>query len=94
MAAIVLVVVLAGVAALLLTDHDETIAPSVPEPRGEGTPSFAFAVVHMGALPTAQLRVRKPVRTDPVLKLRVASMTRMRCGHSRARLKYAARTRS
>jgi hypothetical protein len=67
-AAIALILAVAGVA-LLLVPGDETINPSVLEPARQ-TPAFAFAVVHTGALPTAQLQVRKAVRTDPVLKLR------------------------
>jgi len=84
--AAILVAAVAG-AALLFVPREETVAPSVREPEREGAPAFAFAVVHTGALPTAQLQVRKPVRTDPLLKLRgpselasrrvIASVTRL-----------------
>jgi hypothetical protein len=86
-AAIALVAVLGGVAALLLMQREDAIAPSVLAPQRERAPAFAFAVARTGALPTAQLRARKAVRTDPVLKLRgeskrasarvIASVTRL-----------------
>jgi len=85
-AAITLVVVGAGIA-LSLAPGDERVTPSLVEPASEHAPPFSFAVVHTGALPTAQLKVRKAVRTDPVLKLRgpsqvastqaIASVTRL-----------------
>jgi hypothetical protein len=71
--AIVLVVAIAGIAALILVPRDRTVEPSVLSPEREHTPAFAFAVTHTGALPTAELKARKPVRTNPVLKLRGAS---------------------
>jgi hypothetical protein len=72
-AAIVLVAVLAGVTALILLPRDQAVEPSVLAPERERTPAFAFAVAHTGALPTAELKARKAVWTNPVLKLRGAS---------------------
>ena len=73
MAAIVLVAVLAGVTALILLPRDQAVEPSVLAPERERTPAFAFAVARTGALPTAELKARKAVWTNPVLKLRGAS---------------------
>jgi hypothetical protein len=71
--AILLVVAIAGIAALVLVPRDRTVEPSVLSPEREHTPAFAFAVTHTGALPTAELKARKPVRTNPVMKLHGAS---------------------
>jgi hypothetical protein len=48
-------------------------APSIIQTGPERTPAFAFAVGRNGALPTAAIRSRKPVRADPLLRLRGAS---------------------
>jgi hypothetical protein len=67
--------------------RDDRITPSIIQPGPERTPAFTFAVGRSGALPTATLRARKPVRTDPVLHLHgrsrlasrraIASITRL-----------------
>jgi hypothetical protein len=72
-AAIVLAAALVGITALVVLPRDQTIEPSVLAPEREGTPAFAFAVGRTGALPTAELKVRKPVLKNPVMKLRGAS---------------------
>jgi hypothetical protein len=53
--------------------RDDRIAPSIIQAGPERTPAFAFAVGRSGALPTAAIRSRKPVRTDPLLRLPWAS---------------------
>jgi hypothetical protein len=52
---------------------DEPIAPSILEPAPQRTPAFSFAVGRSGALPTSAIKARKPVRTDPLLRLHGAS---------------------
>jgi hypothetical protein len=58
---------------LLLVPRHDMIAPSVAAPELAGTPAFTFAVPHTGALPTGQIRIHRPVHTDPMVKLRGAS---------------------
>ena len=69
------VVVLAAVAlgVWLLPERNEAVAPSLVQPERQRTPSFAFDVAQRGALPTTQLRIRRPVRGNPILPLRGAS---------------------
>jgi hypothetical protein len=64
--------VLAAVAAAaaFLIPRNERVPPSLVPTGPEPVPAFAFAVTRSGALPTAAIRVRKPVRTDPTLRLR------------------------
>jgi hypothetical protein len=66
------VVVLAVVAAiaLLIIPRNDRVVPSIVTTGPEPVPAFAFAVTRTGALPTAAIKVRKPVRTDPTLRLR------------------------
>jgi hypothetical protein len=52
---------------------DRIAAPSIIQSGPERTPPFAFAVARSGALPTAAIRSRKPVRNDPLLRLHGAS---------------------
>ena len=52
---------------------DRIAAPSIIRSGPERTPAFAFAVARSGAPPTAAIRSRKPVRTDPLLRLHGAS---------------------
>lgn len=54
-------------------DDRISFAPSIIHTGSERTPAFAFAVARSGALPTAAIRSRKPVRTDPLLRLHGAS---------------------
>jgi hypothetical protein len=64
------VVVAAVVAiAILSWPRDEPVTPSVVPSTSERTPAFAFAVRRSGALPTAQLKIRKRVGTNPELRL-------------------------
>jgi hypothetical protein len=69
------VVLVAAIAVIwfVFGSWDERIAPSIIQTGPERTPAFAFAVARSGALPTAAIRSRKPVRTDPLLHLRGAS---------------------
>jgi hypothetical protein len=70
------VVLVAAIAVIgfVFGSRDERIAaPSIIQTGPERTPAFAFAVGRSGALPTAAIRSRKPVRTDPLLHLRGAS---------------------
>jgi hypothetical protein len=69
------VVLIAGIVVILLVfgSRDDRIAPSIIQTGSERTPAFAFAVGRSGALPTAAIRSRKPVRTDPLLRLPAAS---------------------
>lgn len=53
--------------------RDDRITPSIIRIAPARTPTFAFTVARSGALPTASIRSRKPVRTDPLLRLRGAS---------------------
>ncbi|TMK55559.1 MAG: hypothetical protein E6G54_09800 [Actinobacteria bacterium] len=62
-----------GVIGFVIGSRDDRIAPSIIQTGPERTPAFAFAVGRTGALPTAAIRSRKPVRTDPLLRLRGAS---------------------
>ena len=72
-AAVVLVAAIA-VVGFVLGSRDDRVAPSIVQTgRPERTPAFAFAVGRSGALPTAAIRSRKPVRNDPLLRLRGAS---------------------
>jgi hypothetical protein len=70
---IALIAAAAAISAVVLWSRDEPIAPSILEPVPQRTPAFAFAVGRSGALPTAAIKARKPVRTDPLLRLRGAS---------------------
>jgi hypothetical protein len=54
-------------------DDRIAFAPSITQTGSERTPAFAFAVARSGALPTAAIRSRKPVRTDRLLRLHGAS---------------------
>src|SRR6476661_11073826 len=54
-------------------DDRIAFAPSIIQTGPERTPAFAFAIARSGALPTAAIRSRKPVRTDPLLRLHGAS---------------------
>jgi len=71
-AGVVLVVAIA-VIAFVFGSRDDRITPSIIQTGPERTPAFAFAVGRSGALPTAAIRSRKPVRTDPLLRLGEAS---------------------
>ena len=83
------VVLVAAIAVIwfVFGSRDDRIAPSIIQTGPERTPAFAFAVGRSGALPTAAIRSRKPVRTDPLLHLRgtsrlasmraIASITRL-----------------
>ena len=70
-----MVVLVAMIAAIgfVFRSRDDRITPSIIQTGPERTPAFAFAVGRTGALPTAAIRSRKPVRTDPLLRLRGAS---------------------
>jgi hypothetical protein len=57
----------------VLVPRHERVAPSIVQAGPERTPAFAFDVRQGGALPTAAIRIRKPVRSDPLLRLRGAS---------------------
>jgi hypothetical protein len=72
-AAGVLLVAAIAVIGFVFGSRDDRIAPSIIQTGPERTPAFAFAVGRSGALPTAAIRSRKPVRTDPLLRLRGAS---------------------
>ena len=69
------VVLVAAIAVIgfVLGSRDDRITPSIIKTGPERTPAFAFAVARSGALPTAAIRSRKPVRTDPLLRLHGAS---------------------
>src|SRR5947208_13375926 len=69
------VVLVAAIAVIgfVIGSRDDRIAPSIIQSGPERTPAFAFAVGRSGALPTAAIRSRKPVRTDPLLRLGGAS---------------------
>jgi hypothetical protein len=71
--AIALIVAAAAISAIVFWSRDEPITPSILEPAPQRTPAFAFAVGRSGALPTAAIKARKPIRTDPLLPLRGAS---------------------
>ena len=62
-----------AVIGFVIGSRDDRIAPSIIQTGPERTPAFAFAVGRTGALPTAAIRSRKPVRTDPLLPLTWAS---------------------
>jgi hypothetical protein len=72
-AVIALIAAAAAISAIVFSSRGERIAPSIVEPAPPRTPAFAFAVGRSGALPTAAIKARKPVRTDPLLPLRGAS---------------------
>jgi hypothetical protein len=72
-AVIALIAAAAAISAIVFWSRDEPITPSIVEPAPQRTPAFAFAVGRSGALPTAAIKARKPVRTDPLLPLRGAS---------------------
>jgi hypothetical protein len=70
------VVLVAAIAAMVFVfgyRDDRIAAPSIIQSGPERTPAFAFTVARSGALPTAAIRARKPVRTDPLLRLHGAS---------------------
>jgi hypothetical protein len=70
------VVLVAAIAVIgfVFGSRDERIAaPPIIQTGPERTPAFAFTVGRSGALPTAAISSRKPVRTDPLLHLRGAS---------------------
>jgi hypothetical protein len=69
---IALIAAAAAISAIVVWSRHERVAPSIVEPAPQRTPAFAFAVGRSGALPTAALRSRRPVRTDPLLPLRGA----------------------
>ena len=69
MAAVVVLAVVAATA-VLLVPRNERVLPTIIPTGPERVPAFAFAVTRTGALPTAAIRTRKPVRTDPMLRLR------------------------
>jgi len=83
------IVLVAAVAfgAWVLRPETQGVGPVAQPPPPEHTPRFAFAVGRTGALPTTQLRIRKPVHYDPLLRLRgpsraasrhtIASITRL-----------------
>ncbi len=70
---IALIAAPAPISAIVIWSRDEPIAPSILQPGPQRAPAFAFAVGRSGALPTAALKARKPVRTDPLLRLRGTS---------------------
>jgi hypothetical protein len=72
-AAAVVLVAMIAVIGFVFGSRDDRITPSIIQTGPERTPAFAFAVGRSGALPTAAIRSRKPVRTDPLLRLRGAS---------------------
>lgn len=72
-AAVVVLVAMIAVFGFVFGSRDDRIAPSIIQTGPERTPAFAFAVGRSGALPTAAIRSRKPVRTDPLLPLTWAS---------------------
>src|SRR5947208_6657509 len=69
------VVLIAAIAVIgyMFRSRDDRIAPSIIQTGPERTPAFAFAIGRSGALPTGAIRSRKPVRTDPLLRLRGSS---------------------
>jgi len=71
-AGVVLVAAIA-VIAFELGSRDDPVVPSIVQPGPERTPPFRFAIGRSGAYPTAAIKIRRPVRTDPVLRLRGAS---------------------
>jgi len=86
-AGVVLVAAIAVIGFVLGSRDDRVAAPSIIQTGPARTPAFAFAVTRSGALPTAAIRSRKPVRTDPLLRLHglsrlasrraIASITRL-----------------
>ena len=72
-AGVVLVAAIAVVWFVFGSRDDRIAAPSIIQTGPERTPAFAFAIARSGALPTAAIRSRKPVRTDPLLRLHGAS---------------------
>jgi len=82
-----LVAAIAVIGFVLGSRDDRVAAPSIIQTGPARTPAFAFAVTRSGALPTAAIRSRKPVRTDPLLRLHgpsrlvsrraIASITRL-----------------
>src|SRR5262249_37658041 len=68
-AAVAVLAVLAATGVLRIA-RLERVLPSIVPTGPERVPAFAFAVTRTGALPTAAIRVRKPVRTDPMLRVR------------------------
>jgi len=72
-AGVVLVAAIAVVWFVFGSRDDRIAAPSIIQTGPERTPAFAFAIARSGALPTAAIRSRKPVRNDPLLRLHGAS---------------------
>src|SRR6476659_609411 len=72
-AGVVLVAAIAVVWFVFGSRDDRIAAPSIIQTGPERTPAFAFAIARSGALPTAAIRSRKPVRHDPLLRLHGAS---------------------
>src|SRR5512132_619540 len=72
-AAAVLVAAIAVMVFVFGSRDDRIAAPPIIQSGPERTPAFAFAVARSGALPTAAIRSRKPVRNDPLLRLHGAS---------------------
>ena len=72
-AGVVLIAAIAVMVFVFGSRDDRIAAPSIVQSGPERTPAFAFAVGRSGALPTAAIRSRKPVRNDPLLHLRGAS---------------------
>jgi len=72
-AGVVLVAAIAVIWFVFGSRDDRIAAPPIIQTGPERTPAFAFAVARSGALPTAAIRSRKPVRNDPLLRLRGAS---------------------
>jgi hypothetical protein len=85
-AVIVLVTAVVGIG-LFVFPRDEQVEPVIAPTARERTPAFAFHVRRLGALPTDAIRIRKPVRTNPLLRVRgrsklvsrkvIASITRL-----------------
>jgi len=70
---VVLVAAIAVIGFVFGSRDERSVAPPIIQTGPERTPAFAFAVGRSGALPTAAISSRKPVRTDPLLHLRGAS---------------------
>ena len=70
---VVLVAAIAVIGFVFGSRDERIVAPPIIQTGPERTPAFAFAVGRSGALPTAAISSRKPVRTDPLLHLRGAS---------------------
>jgi hypothetical protein len=69
----VLVAAIAVIGFVFGSRGDRIVPSTIQTGRAERTPGFAFVVARSGALPTAAIVSRKPVRTDPLLHLRGAS---------------------